>query len=127
MDIKSLVGHLDALILHKMYRILYLEKIMTPKGLQLLVKLRVNSWKDVFFILPPIYSSHFTLSQIIMINNNTMYIDLVLLDYTREGFFLMEFIFAGGINCNNLINLHHLLGFLFYFLQTKHASGRSLV
>jgi hypothetical protein len=48
MDIKALFGHLDALLLHKRYRILYLEKITTPKGFQLLVKLKVNSLKDFF-------------------------------------------------------------------------------
>jgi hypothetical protein len=56
MDINALVGHPDALILHKRYRILYLGKITTRKGLQLLVKLKVNSLKDVFYFPPELYS-----------------------------------------------------------------------
>jgi hypothetical protein len=46
----GLVGPLDALILHKRYRILYLERFLTADGLHLLVKLGFNSTKDFFSI-----------------------------------------------------------------------------
>jgi hypothetical protein len=49
------------------------------------------------FYSPPNYSPHFTSFQINLINNKSLYIDLVLLDYTWEGFLAIEFIFAEGI------------------------------
>jgi hypothetical protein len=53
MDIMTLlavgtVGRLDALILHKRYRILYLRRFLAADGLQLQVKLRISSEKDFF-------------------------------------------------------------------------------
>jgi hypothetical protein len=73
-----------------------MEQFLMGGGLQILVKLRFNSVKDVFVVLPHNYSPCFTTSQIAGINNKTLYIDCILLDYTRECFPVLEFIFAGG-------------------------------
>jgi hypothetical protein len=59
----SMVGRLDALILYKRDRILYLERFLTVGSLHL----------------------------------KSLNIGLILLDYTREGFPVLEFIYAGGV------------------------------
>jgi hypothetical protein len=73
-----------------------MEQFLTGGGLQILAKLQFNSLEDVFVILPHNYSLHFTTSQIVNINNKTLYIDCVLMDYTCEGFPVLEFIYTGG-------------------------------
>jgi len=74
-----------------------MEQFRTGGGLQLLVKLWFNLGKDVFIVLPHNYSPHFTTSYIAYVNNKSLYIDCVLLDYTREGFPVLEFIYLGGV------------------------------
>jgi len=91
----GMVARLDELILIKRYRILYMEKFRTVDGLELLVKLWFDSVKDLFVILPPDFSHNFTTSQMTLINNKSMYIDLILLDF-RDGFPIPQFIYAGG-------------------------------
>jgi hypothetical protein len=102
MDIRTLltggtVSRLDTLILHKRYRIQYLRRIPAADGVRLQVKLQFSSAKDDFFTLPPNYTRHITAAQISLINNESLFIDLVLVDYTREGFPYLEFIYAGGV------------------------------
>jgi len=91
-----MVACLDELLLHKRYRILYMEKFRTFDGLQLLVKLWFDSVKDVFVILPPDFSPNFTISQRAKVNNKSIYIDFILLGFTRDDFPILQFIYAGG-------------------------------
>jgi hypothetical protein len=71
-----------------------MEQFLMGGGLQILAKLRFNSVEDVFVILPYNYSPHFTTSQIVNINNKTLYNDNVLPDI-HEGFPVLAFIYAG--------------------------------
>jgi len=58
----NMVVSLNELKTTKPYLILYVQKILTIDGTQLLVKLWFDSRKDVFFILPTEFSLSFTRS-----------------------------------------------------------------
>ena len=70
-------ARLDELILNKRYSILYMEKIRTVDGLELLVKLMFDSVKDIFIILPADFGHNFTTTQMTLMNRKSMYIDLI--------------------------------------------------